>query len=77
MLNLYMIACRTPRAIYQQVWELPGQPPMSPIKDVLADLQTTSRWQERVYKQLHAHPELSFQETETAALADDSPVAVR
>jgi hypothetical protein len=36
---------------------------------VLADLQATSRWQERVYKQLHAHPELSFQETETAALA--------
>jgi metal-dependent amidase/aminoacylase/carboxypeptidase family protein len=45
------------------------QPPMSPIMDVLADLQATSRWQERVYKQLHAHPELSFQETETAALA--------
>ena len=45
------------------------QPPMSPITDVLADLQATSRWQERVYKQLHAHPELSFQETETAALA--------
>jgi hippurate hydrolase len=45
------------------------QLPTSPITDVLADLQTTSRWQERVYKQLHAHPELSFQETETAALA--------
>ena len=45
------------------------QPPMSPITDVLADLQATSRWQEHVYKQLHAHPELSFQETETAALA--------
>src|ERR671920_1868269 len=41
----------------------------SPITDVLADLQATSRWQEHVYKQLHAHPELSFQETETAALA--------
>jgi hippurate hydrolase len=36
---------------------------------VLADLRATSRWQEGVYKQLHAHPELSFQETETAALA--------
>jgi amidohydrolase len=42
---------------------------MSPIADVLAALQATSRWQERVYKQLHAHPELSFQEAETAALA--------
>src|ERR1044071_3845372 len=42
---------------------------LSPITDVLTDLQATSRWQERVYKQLHAHPELSFQETETAALA--------
>lgn len=39
------------------------------VTGVLADLQTTSRWQEDVYKQLHAHPELSFQETETAALA--------
>src|ERR671912_2201211 len=45
------------------------QPAMSAITDALADLQATSRWQERVYKQLHAHPELSFQETETAALA--------
>ena len=45
------------------------QHPMSPITDVLADLHATSRWQERVYKQLHEHPELSFQETKTAALA--------
>ncbi|HEX6043892.1 MAG TPA: M20 family metallopeptidase [Pyrinomonadaceae bacterium] len=42
---------------------------VSPITDVLADLTTTSRWQEDVYKQLHANPELSFQETKTAALA--------
>src|SRR3712207_7331906 len=28
-----------------------------------------SAWQERVYKDFHAHPELSFQETKTAALA--------
>ena len=42
---------------------------VSPITSVLADLTTTSRWQEDVYKQLHANPELSFQETETAALA--------
>src|SRR6185503_13054301 len=45
------------------------QPPMSAITEVLADLQRTSHWQEGVYKQLHAHPELSFQETKTAALA--------
>lgn len=45
------------------------QPPTSTVTDVLADLQATSRWQEGVYKQLHAHPELSFQETKTAALA--------
>src|SRR5215213_5190492 len=45
------------------------QPPVSPIANVLAALPATSRWQEDVYKQLHAHPELSFQETETAALA--------
>ena len=42
---------------------------MSPIANVLAGLQATSRWQERVYKELHAQPELSFQETKTAALA--------
>jgi hippurate hydrolase len=45
------------------------QPPMSPIENVLAGLQATTRWQERVYKELHAQPELSFQETKTAALA--------
>ena len=45
------------------------QPPVSAITDALADLQATSSWQERVYKQLHEHPELSFQETKTAALA--------
>ena len=46
-----------------------GKPSRSPITNVLANLQATSRWQENVYKQLHTHPELSFQETETAALA--------
>ena len=45
------------------------QSQMSPIAVVLADLQETSRWQEAVYKQLHEHPELSFQEIKTAALA--------
>src|SRR5690242_6188400 len=47
----------------------PDQPSTTSITDALADLQATSRWQEHVYKQLHAHPELSFQETETSALA--------
>ena len=45
------------------------QSAMSPITEVLAHLRATSSWQEDVYKQLHAHPELSFQETKTAALA--------
>jgi amidohydrolase len=39
------------------------------ISEVLAGLPKTTRWQEDVYKHLHEHPELSFQETETAALA--------
>jgi hypothetical protein len=33
-----------------------GQTPTSAITEVLADLQRTSRWQENLYKQLHAHP---------------------
>lgn len=41
---------------------------MSSIDEVLAGLQAISAGQERVYKDLHAHPELSFQETKTAAL---------
>jgi hippurate hydrolase len=36
---------------------------------VLAGLPATSSWQEDLYKQLHANPELSFQENATAALA--------
>jgi hippurate hydrolase len=44
------------------------RPPAALIAEVLADLQITSEWQERVYKDIHAHPELSFQETKTAAL---------
>src|ERR1044071_4407252 len=39
------------------------------IAEVLTDLPKTSAWQERVYKEIHTHPELSFQETKTAALA--------
>ncbi len=42
---------------------------MSSVNEVLAGLQAISAWQERVYKDIHAHPELSFQETKTAALA--------
>src|ERR1043165_9367473 len=47
---------------------LRDQPPTSSIAEVLAGLRETSAWQERVYKNIHAHPELSFQETKTAAL---------
>src|SRR5687767_2819169 len=42
---------------------------MTSINEALNGLQAVTAWQERVYQQLHAHPELSFQETETAALA--------
>src|SRR5689334_20938682 len=41
----------------------------SSIAEVLTGLHETSAWQERVYKEIHTHPELSFQETKTAALA--------
>jgi hippurate hydrolase len=37
--------------------------------DVLAGLPATSEWLEPFYKDLHKHPELSFQETRTAGLA--------
>ena len=42
---------------------------MSSVADVLNGLPSASAWQERMYKDLHAHPELSFQETRTSALA--------
>jgi amidohydrolase len=45
---------------------------LSSVTDVLNGLPSVSAWQDRVYKDLHAHPELSFHETRTAAL-----VAVR
>ena len=45
-----------------------AQPSTSSIAEVLAGLEATSEWQERVYKDIHAHPELSFQETKTASL---------
>ncbi|OOG61944.1 amidohydrolase [Rhodanobacter sp. B04] len=41
---------------------------MSSITTILASQQATSAWQEDFYKHLHAHPELSFQEAETARL---------
>lgn len=44
------------------------QAPNSSIAEVLAALPDTSVWQESFYKDLHANPELSFQETKTAAL---------
>lgn len=33
---------------------------MSSINEVLAGLQAISAWQEHVYRDIHAHPELSF-----------------
>lgn len=48
--------------------KLRDQPSVSSIAEVLAGLRETSAWQEGVYKDIHAHPELSFQETKTAAL---------
>ena len=41
----------------------------SSMDEILKALPTTSVWQEHFYKDLHAHPELSFHETNTAALA--------
>jgi metal-dependent amidase/aminoacylase/carboxypeptidase family protein len=40
---------------------------MSALTDVLRGLQSMTGWQENLYKDIHAHPELSFQETRTAA----------
>ena len=48
--------------------ELRHQTPTTSVAQVLTRLRETSMWQERVYKDIHAHPELSFQETKTAAL---------
>ena len=39
----------------------------SSIAEVLPGLRETSAWQEHVYKEIHTHPELSFQETKGAA----------
>jgi amidohydrolase len=40
---------------------------MTHAQEVLAGLDSTSVWQEDLYKRLHAHPELSSRETQTAA----------
>ena len=48
--------------------ELRDQSSKSSTASVLAALSETSKWQEQIYKDIHAHPELSFQETKTAAL---------
>src|SRR5690242_4407084 len=47
---------------------LQKQQPSSKIAEVLAGLPETSVWQERLYKDIHTNPELSFQETKTAGL---------
>lgn len=41
---------------------------MSAAEKVLADLDSVVPWQELLYKELHANPELSMQETQTAEL---------
>jgi len=41
----------------------------SAVAPVLAGLERTRTWQEQLYRDLHEHPELSHQETRTAALA--------
>jgi len=48
--------------------ELRYAPPPTSIAEVLNGLRETSAWQEDIYKDIHAYPELSFQETKTAAL---------
>lgn len=40
---------------------------MSVVNEVLAGLDTTSEWQEELYKHLHENPELSFEEVNTRA----------
>ena len=48
--------------------ELHDQSTTASIAEVLKGLPETTSWQEGVYRDIHAHPELSFQETRTAAL---------
>ena len=44
---------------------------MSRATDVLAGLPTVRAWQEDLYRDLHEHPELSYQEHRTAKLVSD------
>ena len=46
-----------------------GHTAKSTIAEALMSLKATSEWQERVYRELHEHPELSFHETKTAELS--------
>src|SRR5436309_5566686 len=46
-----------------------GGSPLSNLNDVLNGLSSASLWQELLYNDLHPHPQLSYQETRTAALA--------
>jgi hippurate hydrolase len=40
---------------------------MTKVKEALTGLDDTTAWQEELYKHLHAHPELSFEEVQTRA----------
>src|SRR5690242_8035174 len=40
---------------------------MTEVEEALAGLAETTTWQEELYKHLHAHPELSFEEVQTRA----------
>lgn len=46
-------------------------PGTSTVDQVLSGLDGAQPWQEEVYKDLHAHPELSMQEERTASLVAD------
>ena len=50
---------------------------MTSAQDVLASLGSTTSWQEDFYKHLHAHPELSSQESRTAAADSPTPLRLR
>jgi metal-dependent amidase/aminoacylase/carboxypeptidase family protein len=43
------------------------QTTMSNVEEALTGLEETTSWQEELYKHLHAHPELSFEEVQTRA----------
>jgi hippurate hydrolase len=40
---------------------------MTEVEEALSGLEETTAWQEELYKHLHAHPELSFEEVQTRA----------